>query len=79
MRIFLLRWFFFGGFVFLIGVGVWAVITITRMKREQAVALGILNALAASAGLQRATDRLQSGAVSSAARETRDEDDHTTR
>lgn len=41
----LARFFFFGGFVFLVGVGMWAVVTITRMKREQASAIAMLRTL----------------------------------
>lgn len=55
----ILRWVFFVGFLFLIMVGVWALIVVTRMQREQTVALGLLNVLAAKAGLQRATDKLE--------------------
>lgn len=70
MRLLVFRWVFVLGFVFLVGVGVWAIVTITRMRREQLVALAILNFLSAQAGLRRSTDKLESGAVPSVARDT---------
>lgn len=63
-RAYVIRWLFFGGFWFLVGVGVWAVVTITRMKREQAIALSLLRLLAARTGLKEAIDHLQSSTPS---------------
>lgn len=60
MRVFLLRWFFFLGFVFLVGVAVWTVIAVQRMKRQQLLTITLLENLAAQAGLRRAVDRLAS-------------------
>lgn len=65
-----LRLFFLAGFVFLVGVGMWAIVVITRMKREQTVAIALLDAIAAQAGLRRAVDRLASGKVESVGRGT---------
>lgn len=44
----IIRWLFLGGFVFLVGVGMWTIVTVTRMKREQAVAIGMLKAMNAA-------------------------------
>jgi hypothetical protein len=54
-----LAWVFVGGFVFLVATGAWAIITVTRMKREQEVALGMLHAMAARMGLKEAIDKIQ--------------------
>lgn len=44
------RWglflFFLLGLAFLVGVGVWAVMTIERMKREQTIAITLLRTMA---------------------------------
>jgi hypothetical protein len=50
---------FWGGFGFLIAVAMWAVVTITRMRAEQAAAIGMLRVLAARAGLQEALEKVQ--------------------
>lgn len=55
--------FFTLGFLFLIGVAAWAVVTIERMKRQQAVAVATLNAMSVMLGLQRGTDRIERGRV----------------
>lgn len=60
---------FYVGFLFLIVVAAWGIIVITRIKREHQVAMSILNALAAKAGLQREGDRIQLGGVPMAARD----------
>jgi hypothetical protein len=52
-------WLFLGGFIFLTWVGIWAVITVTRMRREQTIAIGILHAMAARLGLKEAIDKIQ--------------------
>lgn len=59
MIMFWARLLFLLGFVFLVGVAGWAVVQITRMKREQAIAIATLNALAARAGLKELIERLQ--------------------
>lgn len=54
----LLRWGFACGLLFLVGVAMWAVVTITRLQRESVVALAVLRTLAASAGLKEAVQLL---------------------
>lgn len=63
-----LRVIFIVGFVLQVLVGAWAIVSITRMRRQQSITLAILNALAARAGIQRTDDRLETGAVPQAAR-----------
>lgn len=70
MLVHVVRWFFLLGFIFLVFVGVWAVIMVTRIKREQAVAIGTLDALAAKAGIQREGDHLV-GSTPAAARDVK--------
>lgn len=55
----MVRWSFILGFFFLVGVGIWAIVTVTRLKREQAIALLILQSLAARAGLKETIDKIQ--------------------
>ena len=57
----MLRVIFVVGFVLQVVVGVWAIVNVTRMRREQTVTLALLNQLAARAGLQRDTDKIESG------------------
>jgi hypothetical protein len=57
--VYVFRTFMFGGFAFLIGTCAWVIVSMHRMKREQNVAIGTLNALAASMKLQRVTDTVQ--------------------
>lgn len=57
-RTLVMRWLFFVGFIFNFWVGAWAVITITRMQHDQAVAVTVLQALAATAGLRDAIVKL---------------------
>lgn len=45
--------------VFLFGVGIWTILAVRRMEREQFIALGILHALEARLGLSAAVDQLQ--------------------
>ena len=49
---FFLRWFYFFGMLYLIGIGAWVVITVTRMQQEQAIAMGVLRALVVRVGLR---------------------------
>jgi hypothetical protein len=56
---FLVRLFFILGFTFLLVVAVWAVVTITRMQRRQAVAMSILEQLAVRGELKKVIDKLQ--------------------
>lgn len=51
---------FWIGFAFLIVVAIWTIVTITRMKRDQAIALGTWKLLAAQFGLKDAVDTLHS-------------------
>lgn len=55
----ILRWFLLLGFLFQIGVSVWAIMMMIRMRREQAIAIAVLNTLAARAGLKQAIDHIQ--------------------
>ncbi len=52
-------WFLFTGYVFLLCVGAWAIVTVKRMEQKQEIAMGTLNQLAALTGLQRSTDKLE--------------------
>lgn len=72
MRILVLRWFFFLGFIFLVMTGAWAIVMIARLKREQVVAMALLETIAAQAGLRRAVDKLSLGTQESVAREDRE-------
>lgn len=65
----MLRVIFLAGFVLQVIVAAWAIVTLTRMRRQQAITLAILNALAARSGLQRDTDKIESGAVPQSARD----------
>lgn len=53
-------WLFLGGFVFLLGVAMWAVVTINRMRHQQLAALSMLTVLSAKAGLEAALDKARS-------------------
>lgn len=64
-----LRVVFVVGFCLQVLLGAWAIVQITRMRRQQAITLAILNALAARAGLQRDTDKIETGAVPQSARD----------
>ncbi len=63
-----LRLIFLVGFVLQVIVGAWAIVTVIRMRRQQVVSLAILNQIAARSGLQRETDKIESGATPQAAR-----------
>lgn len=65
-----LRVIFVAGFVLQVLVGAWAIVSVTRMRRQQSITLAILNSLAARAGLQRDGDRIEKGSVPQAARAT---------
>lgn len=53
------RFFFLGGFVFLIAVGMWAVVMITRMRREQASAVAMLRTVADLVQMKQAVKDMQ--------------------
>ena len=59
----LLWWFLLPGFTFLIGVGVWVIVTVQRMQREQAIALAILASLEARLDLRAVVERMQSDSL----------------
>ena len=52
------------GMGFLIGVGVWTIVTINRVKLEQASAILLLKLLAERAGLKVAIDHIQATMLS---------------
>ena len=66
-----LAWFYPISICFLVGVGVWALVTVQRMNREQAIAIAILETLAARAGLKELIDKIQ-GAAPTVRRRTDD-------
>jgi hypothetical protein len=57
-RTVVLRWWFLGGFAFLVSVGAWFVVAITRMRQEQAMAITKIETLAARFELREAIERL---------------------
>jgi hypothetical protein len=57
-RTLLLRWFFFAGFMFVVWVSGWAIITITRLRNEQAVAVTMLKVLMAR-GIRDAVEHME--------------------
>lgn len=48
-----------GGLLLQLMVGVWVVVTINRLLRTQAVALGVMSALAARSGFKAQIDKVQ--------------------
>ena len=59
MILFLLRWSLVLSIFFLVGVGLWAIVTVTRMQREQLIAMSLLQTLAARAGLKETIEAIQ--------------------
>lgn len=56
---FLVRWFFFLGFIFLVGIGIWAVIVIKKIREEQRLATGFLKTLIATLDLKQAVKEVK--------------------
>lgn len=55
----LLHWFLFGGILFVLIVGVWVIVVISRMQREQAVAMAEWRACEARAGLTTVINKIE--------------------
>ena len=56
----LMFWFFFGGFCFLIGTSLWAIITLSRIRQEQTIVITMLKLMIARAGLKESVETLLS-------------------
>lgn len=56
-RTLVMRWLFFFGFIFQFWVGAWVVITVTRMKHEQAITITMLKMIGSRNELKSAIDQ----------------------